>query len=118
MKELGKVKKFVNFFYIKYYLKMVFTKEDFTDLTTVKLLQTVWYYTDTIHESGERTPGFIFNYNHYCEKLPFEKWLFHELPRCSFILNKIKEQKSLSNSGSPADFERYLEFLRGLKKID
>ena len=97
---------------------MVFTKEDFTDLTIVELLQKVWCYTDTIHESGERIPGFIFNFNRYCEELVFEKWPYHELSRCSFISNKIKEQKSLYNPGSPADYERYLEFLRGLKKID
>ena len=50
---------------------MVFTKEDFTDLTIVELLQNVWCYTDTIHESGERIPGFVFNFNRYCEELVF-----------------------------------------------
>ena len=53
---------------------MILTKEYFSDLTIVEPLQNVWCYTDTIHESGERTPGFIFDYNRYCEKLLFEKW--------------------------------------------
>ena len=97
---------------------MVLTKEGFSDLMIVALLQNFSCYTDTIHESGKRTLGSIFDYNHYSEELLFEKWQYHELPRCRFILNKIKEQKSLYNSGAPADSERYLEFLHGLKKID
>ena len=97
---------------------MILTKEDFFDLTIVELLQNVWCYTDTIHENGKYTPGFIFDYNRYCEELLFEKWRYHELPRCRFILYKIKEQKSLHNHGASADSERYLEFLHGLKKID
>ena len=115
---LKKVTDFVNFFSESIIKKIVLTKEDFSDLTIAELLQSLWCYTDTIHESGKGSAGFIFDYNCYCEELIFEKWRYHELPRCRFILNKVKEQKSLYNPGAPADSERYLEFLHGLENID
>ena len=93
---------------------MVLTKEDFSDLTIVELLQNVTPIPSM--KVANVLQGLFFDYNHYCEKLLFEKWRYHELPTCRFILNKIKEQKSLYNP-APADSERYLEFLHGLKII-
>ena len=97
---------------------MVLTKEDFGDLQIFDLLQNVWCYNDEL-KNNERYKSCVWlqDYLFWSEQYLFVKWC-HELPSLSFVLKKIKEQRSLFYPGATANCEKYMEFLLEVKNVN
>ena len=98
---------------------MVLIKEDFADLRIFELLQNVWCFNVELKNKECVWKQDYQQYLGWCEEDLFAKW-HHELSSLSFILKKIKEQKSLfyPGLGLTANCEKYMEFLSGVKNVD
>ena len=90
---------------------MVLTKEDFTHLTIVELLQNIWGYVDSI-KNIERAKYWFWlpRYKNWCKELLKEKWS-PSLPKFEFVLKNVNDLNLLFCPGAPADTEKFIEFL-------
>ena len=74
---------------------MFLTKEDFSHLTIVELLQNVWDYADSIKNSEYVKYWFWLPwYKNWCEEFFKEKWS-PSLPKLDFVLKKVNDLNPL-----------------------
>ena len=81
-------------------METLLSKQDFEELSSFQLLQNVWCYNDSIiylEERGMDLPEYLIIHLDWNEDIIFERWDYSELPRCDFVLRKIKEQKRLQS---------------------
>ena len=81
-------------------MEMLLSKQDFEELSSFQLLQNVWCYNDSIiylEERGKDLPEYLIIHLDWNEDIIFERWAYSGLPRCDFVLIKIKEQKRLQS---------------------
>lgn len=98
---------------------MVFEKQYFEELSIFQLLQNVWSYNHSILDDKERgrVDEVLISYLNWNEEILIENWNYSELPRLSFILKEIKQQKELYDPGACFSEKNYINFLKGLKKV-
>ena len=75
---------------------MALTKEDFTHLTIVKLLQNAWNYVDSM-KNIERAKCWFWlpRYKSWCEELLKEKWS-PSLQKSEFVLKNVNNMNRCS----------------------
>ena len=99
---------------------MPFDRENFVDLSAVKLLQNIHSFHEEIacyRREGQSVPDFYYNYLQWFEEICLQKWESQRLPSFWFPRKKLIIDDELYRPPAPADVESYFDFLCSQKNV-